>query len=40
VAVARSIAERDPNPRVRAWARYALGGRTERDELRAIINER
>jgi beta-lactamase regulating signal transducer with metallopeptidase domain len=26
VAVARSVAERDPNPRVRAWARYALGG--------------
>jgi hypothetical protein len=25
VAVARSAAERDPNPRVRAWARYALG---------------
>jgi beta-lactamase regulating signal transducer with metallopeptidase domain len=25
VAVARSVAERDPNPRVRAWARYALG---------------
>jgi hypothetical protein len=24
VAVARSVAERDPNPRVRAWARYAL----------------
>jgi beta-lactamase regulating signal transducer with metallopeptidase domain len=24
VAVARSAAERDPNPRVRAWARYAL----------------
>jgi len=40
VAVARSIAERDPNPRVRAWARYALGGRAERDELRTIINER
>jgi beta-lactamase regulating signal transducer with metallopeptidase domain len=26
VAVARSVAERDPNPRVRAWARYALRG--------------
>jgi len=25
VAVARSAAERDPSPRVRAWARYALG---------------
>jgi beta-lactamase regulating signal transducer with metallopeptidase domain len=27
VAVARSAAERDPNPRVRAWARYALDRR-------------
>jgi beta-lactamase regulating signal transducer with metallopeptidase domain len=26
VAVAQSVAERDPNPRVRAWARYALRG--------------
>lgn len=26
VAVARSAAELDPNPRVRAWARYALDG--------------
>ena len=25
IAVARSAAELDPNPRVRAWARYALG---------------
>ena len=25
IAVARAAAERDPNPRVRAWARYALG---------------
>ena len=25
IAVARSAAERDPSPRVRAWARYALG---------------
>lgn len=40
VAVARSVAERDPNPRVRAWARYALSGRAERFELRSIINER
>ena len=39
VAVARSVAERDPSPRVRAWARYALGGPAERAELRAIINE-
>lgn len=28
VAVARSAAELDPSPRVRAWARYALGGAT------------
>ena len=27
VAVARTAAERDPSPRVRAWARYALGAR-------------
>jgi len=26
VAVARAAAERDPSPRVRAWARYALNG--------------
>jgi beta-lactamase regulating signal transducer with metallopeptidase domain len=39
VAVARSIAERDPNPRVRAWARYALGGAAERAQLGAILNE-
>jgi beta-lactamase regulating signal transducer with metallopeptidase domain len=29
VAFARSAAELDPNPRVRAWARYALGLRPE-----------
>ena len=39
VAVARSVAERDPSPRVRAWARYALASPAERAELRAIINE-
>jgi beta-lactamase regulating signal transducer with metallopeptidase domain len=39
VAVARSVAERDPNPRVRAWARYALGGDAERVQLRAVLNE-
>ena len=35
--VARSIAERDPNPRVRAWARYAL---EQRDAvgLRGILH--
>ena len=40
VAVARSVAEGDPNPRVRAWARYALSGRAERLDLRSIIHER
>jgi beta-lactamase regulating signal transducer with metallopeptidase domain len=40
VAVARSVAEGDPNPTVRAWARYALAGRSERAGLRAILNER
>lgn len=39
VAVARSVAEGDPNPRVRAWARYALSGRGERLALRSIIHE-
>jgi hypothetical protein len=29
VAFARSAAERDPSPRVRAWARYALGLRPD-----------
>lgn len=29
IAVARNVAERDPSPRVRAWARYALGLRPE-----------
>ncbi len=33
VAVARSVAERDPNPRVRAWARYALGETLALDAL-------
>jgi beta-lactamase regulating signal transducer with metallopeptidase domain len=43
VAVARTAAERDPNPRVRAWARYALGDRTgagDIAELRAILHTR
>jgi len=40
VAVARSVAERDPNPRVRAWARYALGNRASAAGLRSFINER
>jgi len=38
VAVARSVAERDPNPRVRAWARYALEQRGEAAGLRAILH--
>jgi beta-lactamase regulating signal transducer with metallopeptidase domain len=37
VAVARSAAELDPNPRVRAWARYALGEQSSAD-LRAILH--
>ena len=37
VAVARSVAERDPNPRVRAWARYALEQRADSARLGAII---
>lgn len=37
VAVARSVAERDPNPRVRAWARYALEQRADSSRLRAVI---
>lgn len=40
VAVARSVAERDPNPRVRAWARYALGDRAGRTAAPAIAHER
>ena len=39
IAVARSAAELDPNPRVRAWARYALGERGEVAELRAILRD-
>ncbi|HEY6223494.1 MAG TPA: hypothetical protein VIW26_06905, partial [Gemmatimonadales bacterium] len=31
IAVARSAAELDPSPSVRAWARYALGDRAGRD---------
>jgi hypothetical protein len=42
VAVARSIAERDPNPRVRAWARYALDQRRDQradaSVLRGILH--
>lgn len=39
VAVARSAAELDPSPRVRAWAKYALGRQGSMAELRAIIRE-
>lgn len=39
VAVARSIAERDPNPRVRAWARYALEQRGGVVGLRGILHQ-
>jgi beta-lactamase regulating signal transducer with metallopeptidase domain len=45
IAVAQSAAERDPNPRVRAWARYALDQasldrqRGELSELRAILRD-
>ena len=40
VAVARSVAELDPSPRVRAWAKYALERRDNLPELRTIIRER
>jgi beta-lactamase regulating signal transducer with metallopeptidase domain len=40
VAVARTAAELDPNPRVRAWARYALGERGDQPALTTIIRER
>jgi len=39
IAVAQSAAELDPNPRVRAWARYALGQRGDLPELRTILRE-
>lgn len=39
VAVARSVAERDPNPRVRAWARYALEQRADAVGLRGVIHQ-
>ena len=35
VAVARSAAELDPSPRVRAWARYALGATRQRGRAAA-----
>jgi beta-lactamase regulating signal transducer with metallopeptidase domain len=39
IAVARSAAELDPNPHVRAWARYALGERPA-SELRSILPDK
>ena len=39
VAVARSAAELDPNPHVRAWARYALGERPSGD-VRSLLPNR
>lgn len=36
VAVARTIAEQDPSPRVRAWARYALGQASNQDVRRPL----
>lgn len=39
VAVARSAAELDPSPRVRAWARYALEQSSALPDLRAIIHD-
>ena len=40
VAVARSAAELDPNPRVRAWARYALDHRGVLPALVPVTGER
>jgi beta-lactamase regulating signal transducer with metallopeptidase domain len=37
VAVARDAAELDPSPRVRAWARYALGEKEDLRELRSLL---
>jgi bla regulator protein BlaR1 len=39
IGVAQSAAELDPNPRVRAWARYALGRRGDLPQLRAILRD-
>lgn len=39
VAVARTAAELDPSPRVRAWARYALEQSAALPDLRAIIHD-
>jgi hypothetical protein len=37
VEVAREIAEQDPNPRVREWARYALRQQPDSAALRSIL---
>ena len=39
IAVARTAAERDPSPRVRAWARYALGEPDAQRDIRAILHD-
>jgi beta-lactamase regulating signal transducer with metallopeptidase domain len=39
VAVARAVAEGDPDPQVRAWARYALRARGSAADLRAILRQ-
>jgi beta-lactamase regulating signal transducer with metallopeptidase domain len=39
IGVAQNAAELDPNPRVRAWARYALGQRGDVSELRTILRD-
>ena len=39
VAVARTAAELDPSPRVRAWARYALEQSSALPDLRTIIHD-
>jgi hypothetical protein len=39
IGVARSAAELDPNPRVRAWARYALGERVDVTPLPALLRD-
>lgn len=39
VAVARSVAERDPSPRVRAWARYALEQRADVVAIRGVVHQ-
>lgn len=40
IAVARNAAELDPNPRVRAWARYALEQRAAASDPRAVLPNR